>query len=397
MAISNSSLNSNPWRDDFPAVVKPSQPIFFDNAATTQKPQVVIDAMVDLWQNTGLTAIDRSNCLLAKNNSQLFDQAYHDLATFFGALPQQFLVTKSATEALNLAAWNFSQIIDPDQSIALVNNNHLSNILPWQRHHPLITFLDFNSTGTLDLNQFRATLNNEQIGAVSLSLVSNVFGVSESLAHLDQLVVTANRRRQRRLYLIVDAAAASSNQLINFERSQVDCLIVSGHKMYGPAIAGLMVKNSLLQNHQFQPWLTGGGSLAPQPERQFRTGVPDLVSLVGWATACRWLTQDRQEKNHYLAQLTAFLVDQLQTLPEIHLLGGLPKTHLVSFTHKRVPVTDLAAYLALNQICTRVGEHCAPQLYQSLGLSESLRLSLAIYNTKAEVEKVVQLLKNLPF
>lgn len=396
MVISTCSNSSNPYRADFPAVDRVGAPVFFDNAATTQKPLIVIQSMVDLWQ-TGVTAVDRSNCSLAAEQARQLETSYDEIAHFFGARGEELIITKSATEALDLVARNLLRLLGRhDNTIVLGRTNHSSNLAPWGEQ---VTWLDFDESGRSDSQQLARYLIDERVRVISLSLTSNVFGTREHLAHLGQLVATANQKRTKRLYLVVDAAASVNETKLNFDRSQVDFLIVSGHKMYGPAVAGVCVKRELITNGDFVPLLVGGGNYhTPLDDyrRRFRAGVTDLVGVVGWAAACRYLSENCEQKLSYLQLLTNYLVEKLSTIPQVELLGLGERGHLVSFTFAGYDYQDVIAYLAANNICARAGNHCAPALYQQLQLPGSIRLSLALYNTREEVDKVVALLAQLP-
>ena len=340
---------------------------------------------------------------------ELAAQSQKQIAQFFGASSEELIVVPSATLGLNVVAQNLSALVADDEKIVLATNNHHSNLAPWikQKSEAIIWTPFVPTTGKLDLKKLRLILEKEKVRVLSVTLVSNVFGVSEDLDLLEELVQRLNKNRARKIILVVDAAAAVLDTKINWRKITTDIMIVSGHKMYAPAVAGILVRRELLQSGDFSPVWVGGGMLkslnlnqeivlAEMPIQRWRPGVIDLASLAAWAESCRWLATDFEVKQKYLQNLTQKLVVGLQQIKGIQLLGGEQKTHLISFVWPPFATVDLMAYLSSQNILAREGFHCCQPLHEVLGLSGSVRLSLAHYNTAAEVEKVLQILQKVP-
>lgn len=399
----------NLWRRDFPAIINHPEMIFFDNAATTQKPIAVIKAMIDLWEN-GITAVGRSSGKLAREQWQLLERSQENIADFFGAKIDELIVTKSATEALNVVAENFCNLVSEGEKIVLGINNHHSNIAPWlTRKKEQVIWAPLTVTGLLDQEKLKKIIADEKVRVVSLTWTSNVCGGRENLAIIEKLIERANKNRQRQIFLIIDAAASVSETEINWRKIKAAAMVVSGHKMYGPAIAGILVKKELLLSGDFAPVFYGGGmlksltltkeiTLAENQLQRWRAGVTDLVSIVGWSAACTWLNQDREEKEQYLQELTTYLVIGLQKIKNVQILGSGAREHghLVSFTMTGFKTVDIMAYLASQNVLAREGFHCCQPLHESLNLSGSVRLSLAIYNSQEEVDLVLSFLEKVP-
>lgn len=392
----------SPWRNEFPAIINHPDYIFFDNAATTQKPQTVINSMTNLWES-GVMAINRSSCQLANEQAQLVEKSLQTIANFFGAKKNNLIITKSATEALNLIIYNFTHLLRPDEKVILSKSNHSSNLVGWNKFFP-VEYLNFLNTGHLDLQQLTHYTEDEKVRVISLNLVSNVFGHQENLKNIIHLVQKANKIRQKKIYLIVDAAAAVSSLKINFLNTDIDFMIVSGHKMYGPFIAGIIGKNNLL-GENFLPSNLGGGNITYQSEKgwqlfphsqKYFAGVTDLVAIIGWASACQWLEKNQAEKNHYLHHLTETLITHLKKINGINILGESKKTHLVTFTYQGYSYQDIMAYLSSKNFCVRGGQHCAQLIYQDLKLDGAIRISLGIYNQIEEIEELISQLRHLP-
>ncbi len=400
-------MTKNRWREDFPAVKGHEEIIFFDNAATTQKVASAIDCMTTLWQN-GVTAVGRSSGKLAREQSELLERAQTKVARFFGAQTEELIIAASATQALNVVVENLTKLVAEDEKIVLSVANHHSNIAPWIKwKKAAVTWLGLNEDGKIDQKALKQLLGNEKVRVVSLTLVSNVLGVKENLTQIEEMIEKANQERERKIFLVVDAAAAMIEEKINWRKIRADVMIVSGHKMYGPAIAGVLVKQDLLLSGDFAPVFYGGGMLkslnlakeivlAASQEQRWRPGVSDVVGLVGWAAACEWLETDWQEKEMYLRQLTKKLVSGLSEINGIKLLGAPNKGHLVSFVYSPFASVDVMAYLTSKNILAREGLHCCQPLHETLGYQSSIRLSLAHYNTEEEVERVLKLLRRVP-
>lgn len=399
----------NLWRRDFPAIINHPEIIFMDNAATTQKPTAAIKAMTDLWEN-GITAVGRSSGKLAREQWQLLERSQENIAAFFGAKIDELIITKSATEALNMTAENFCRLVNEDEKIVLGINNHHSNIAPWlTRKKEQVIWSPLTVTGLIDQEKLKKIIADEKVRVVSITWTSNVFGGRENLAVIEELIEQANKKRCRQIFLIIDAAASVSETKINWRKIKASVMVISGHKMYGPAIAGILVKKELLLNDDFTPVFYGGGmmksltlikeiTLAENQEQRWRAGVTDLVSVVGWSTACTWLSKDCEKKDQYLKELTTYLVTGLQKLKNVQILGSgaRERGHLVSFTMTGFKTVDIMAYLTSQNVLAREGFHCCQPLHESLNLSGSVRLSLAIYNTQEEVDKVLSFLEKIP-
>ncbi len=402
-------MTENLWRSDFPAIINHPEMIFFDNAATTQKPTAVIKAMTDLWEN-GITAVGRSSGKLAREQWQLLERSQENIARFFGAAADELIISKSATEALNIAAENFCRLVNEDEKIVLGINNHHSNIAPWlTRKKDQVIWAPLTETGLLDQEKLKKIIADEKVRVVSLTWTSNVTGQRENLAVIEEIIERANKNRSRQIFLVIDAAASVSETKINWRKIKASAMVISGHKMYGPAIAGILVKKELLLNGDFAPVFYGGGMmksltlskeviLAENQAQRWRAGVTDLVSVVGWSAACDWLSENREKKDQYLQELTTYLVTGLQKIKTVKILGETVREHghLVSFTMTGFKTTDIMAYLTSQNVLAREGFHCCQPLHESLNLSGSVRLSLAIYNTKAEVDQILSFLEKIP-
>lgn len=399
------------WRADFPAINQHLERIYFDNAATMQKSQAVIDVRVH-YESDGRSALGRTSGQLAHDNASQYQKARKSISQYFGMKPAELILTPSATIAANYLALNLNLFTrETCPQIALALANHSSVLAPFfslqANGQANITLLPPNEQGRVDQLKLSEVLANPQIRLLVLPSTSNVFGCHEDLAYLSQLIQNTNKKREKKLFFAFDAAASCSESELNFARLQLDFVILSAHKMGGPMLGALGVKKALLEQNMFMPVFIGGGNVDfdQQKERltlindkteRFNAGVFDLASLLEWEAACNYYRQDKQVKINYLRQLTQQLVKGLSSIKGIKILGSGMHGHLVSFTYEPYNYHDVIAYLAANNVCARAGTHCAQLLHHHLGIEGSIRLSLAIYNTEAEVAKVLSILENLP-
>jgi selenocysteine lyase/cysteine desulfurase len=397
------------WRCDFPAIVNFPERIYCDNAATTQKPAIVIEAMLKMWE-TGVTAVGRTGGTLGVKQIQIYERSHDEVARFFGAKGKELIVTKSATEALNLVAGNIDRLIGREKPVVVLSrSNHSSVLAPFghlaQANKIDIAWLNFEESGRVAGREYRQYLQDERVRMIVLPAVSNVLGVSENMAELARAKLRAQAKRKQPVYLVIDAAAVVTEMEINFDRLECDFLVVSAHKMFGPNLGGLLVRAEILETGKFLPKLMGGGNVNYQRDGfelmvdekwRWRAGVVDLVGMVGWAQACQWLKTQQKEKQQYLAVLTKELMVGLRAVAGIRLLGSGIKKHLVSLVIDGYASQDIMAYLGSNGVVAREGVHCSQLVYQDLALAGSVRLSLAVYNTREEIARVSELLKRLP-
>ncbi len=413
----------SPWQGEFSAIVKQAKVgvIFFDNAATTQKPNAVIRRMVELWEN-GVVALGRSGGDLVVAAETEYELAQKTVAAYFGARSEELVFCASATVALNMVAEIFTRDLATDEKILLSPINHHSNLAPWLVKAPgQILWLEADEKGEIMEKKLAAVLKREKVRVMALPLVSNVLGDKGNVEKILALINKENLRRraageQREILICLDGAAAGLDERIRWSKLAATALVISGHKMYGPAIAGVIFKKEFLQagassgGGQLAPVFYGGGmlkSLSGQSEmelagslkQKWRAGVSDSVGVVGWAQACQWLEEEGEKKREYLQDLSDYLCLQLGKIPGIELLGGekLLRGHLVSFIYRGFAGVDVMAYLQTKGIIARQGWHCAEPLHQLLQIEGgSVRISLAHYNSGEEIEQLIKLLGQIP-
>ena len=404
MAAAGDGLDAARIRADFPLLrdAPLAQGLhYLDNAATTHKPQVVIDAINDCYARA-YGPIHRGLYPLAEEATRNYEQARRRLAGFIGAASADELVfTRSATEAINLVAAGWArQRLRPGDRIWVSRMEHHANYLPWQRvcrdAGAELRVIELSDDGRLDL-QRTPELFAPPTRLIALCQVSNVLGMENPLR---DICATA---RDHGIPVLVDAAQAVSHLALDVVDLGCDFLACSAHKMYGPAGIGLLYgRAEHLQ--QMQPLLVGGGmvdqvgegtadSRWAEPPARFEAGSPDLPGALGFAAAADYLDGlDLGRVQRHVAGLTAAAAVALSGVPGLRLLSPADKSpaSLLSFTLQGVHPHDLAQVAGEQGVAIRAGHHCAQPLLRSLGLPATARASFGIYNDMGDVDALVR-------
>ncbi|MFC6295492.1 aminotransferase class V-fold PLP-dependent enzyme [Lactiplantibacillus daoliensis] len=379
--------------------------IYLDNAATTQKPQAVIEAISHYYAYDNAN-VHRGVYTLAARATNQYEAVRDQVAAFIQA-PRRDTVffTRSTTESLNWVAQTYGeQTIQAGDEIVVTALEHHSNLVPWQqlalRKRAQLKVIQLRPNGELDL-----AAAAEQITAktkiVAVAQTSNVLGVTTPIRELAQLA------HQRGAVIVVDGAQTVAHQPVNVQELDVDFYAFSGHKLYGPTGVGVLYgKLALLQ--QLTPVQFGGEMIsnvtfertefAPIPQR-FEAGTPDISGVIGLGAALKtiqqlgWPAIQRQEN-----QLTAQLLNGLLNLPGVTVYGPESVAKhgpVVAFNVNGVHPHDIATGLDLAGIEVRAGHHCAQPLMQTLGVAATVRASVAFYNTTAEIDRFLVVLREV--
>ena len=383
--------------------------VYLDNAATTQKPLCVLDAMRDEYLNVNAN-VHRGVHYLSQQATDLHEGARERVRQFINARKTEEIVfTRGTTEALNLVASSFceSQMSEGDEVIVSEMEHH-SNIVPWQlqaeKKGIVLRVIPMNDDFTLDLEAFKG-LFNERTRLVSVTHVSNVLGTVNPIREMVQMA------HEHDVPVMVDGAQSAPHQHIDVQALDCDFFALSGHKMYGPTGIGVLYgKEEWLDR---LPPYQGGGEMIDRVtwerttfERlpfKFEAGTPDYIATHGLATAIDYIESLGFEAiQEHEQQLTRYCIQQLQTIPDIHLYG--PSGNLSPLTSHHLPLTidpvvsfnvgdihhlDIGTLLDRLGIAVRTGHHCAQPLMTRLGVQGTVRASFALYNTKEEVDTLV--------
>ena len=368
--------------------------VYLDNAATTQNPRTVIDAMSQFYETSNANA-HRGMHVLAERATVALEQARATGQKFLNAAhTEEIVFTKSCTESINIIARGLSQAWTEADAVVLSILEHHSNIVPWlqmkEERGNDILWIDINDDGMLKMQEFDEALRHGNVKLVSITAQSNVLGIRPPLTEMIQKAHAAGA------LVLVDAAQAVAHESINVQELDCDFLAFSGHKLYGPMGIGVLYgKRKLLET---LPPLLGGGMMigevftdrfttADVPAK-FEGGTQPVAEAVGLDVAMDWLTQfswDDIAKHESLLMKKAY--DLLQKIPGLTILcPNSNPSPLLSFVIDNVHPHDLTEILGRKGICLRAGHHCTQPLHRRLGIPASTRLSVGIYNTMAELD-----------
>lgn len=392
-------LDTDKIRQDFPILQRRFENgkplIYFDNGASTQRPQAVLEAMRRVEENC-YSNVHRGGHALAAETTQLFEQARTSAQHLLNARTRQEIIfTSGTTAAINLVAQSFggAQLRSGDE-ILLTEMEHHSNIVPWQqiaeRTGAVIRWAPLRDDFQLDLTAF-ASLLNSRTKIVAITAISNVLGTMTPLRTIISQAHAAGAK------VLVDAAQAAPHEALDVQQLDCDFLAFSGHKLLGPTGIGVLYgKEKLLAA---MPPFLGGGSMIHRVTREgftaadlphkFEAGTPPIVQAIGLGAAIDYLRNIglTSIREHEL-QLTRRAHELLAPIPGLRILGPAPeeKGGIVTFVLAGVHPDDLSRLLDVQGIAVRAGHHCAMPLHERLGVSASCRASFYLYNTLQEVE-----------
>ena len=393
----------------FPIFHNQPQLVYLDNAATTQKPDTVIQALTDFYSKFNAN-VGRSSCHLGDHATELYEKAREKVKNFLNAqFSEEIIFTRSTTEGLNLLAQILTQNLEPEDEVILTEVEHHSNLIPWQlvaKNKKLkLKFVPIKPDGELDLEVYKQ-LFTKKTKIVSISHLSNVLG---NLMNVKEMIQIA---KQNTCFTIVDGAQAVSKIKVDVQELDVDFYVFSGHKIYGPTGIGVLYgKKELLK--ELPAYQVGGKTinevytndftLANLPNK-YEAGTPNIAGAIALDEAINFIQEHFDanplflEKDRILfkheKELTDWLIFALQEIDLVQIFGD-PKNKLglVSFSVKGIHPLDIATILSKYQICVRVGHHCAMPLVKKLDPRGVIRVSLGVYNTLEDCQTFITTLK----
>ncbi|MFS1862184.1 cysteine desulfurase CsdA [Vibrio lentus] len=392
-------LDINHIREQFPALSQTinQQPlIYLDSAATTQKPQVVIDAISQYYSKQNANVHRGSHSLTANATSQ-FEAARDKVAQFIGATSSKEIIwTRGATEALNLIAQTYARsTLQPGDEILVSEMEHHANIVPWQivaeQTGAKVVKVPMTSDCDFDVVAFDALLN-ERTKIVALAQITNVTG---SRQPIEQVIEKAHKMNA---IVVVDGAQGIVHEPVDVAALEADFYVFSGHKLYAPAGIGVLYgKLELLE--AMPPWHGGGkmvervsfsGTTFSELPGKFEAGTPNVAGAIALSTAIEWLSGFAQKdvENH-IHQLQHETYLALSKLDDIQVLGYQPNASVITFVMDGVHHQDIATLLDQQGIAVRAGHHCAHPLMDALNVKGTVRISFGIYNNLDDVEKLI--------
>ncbi|HXV77224.1 MAG TPA: cysteine desulfurase [Candidatus Polarisedimenticolaceae bacterium] len=391
----------NPFRRDFPILEREvdGRPlVYLDNAATTQKPGVVIQA-VERFYGEICANVHRGLHRLSTEATEAFEGARAKVARFVGAArTEEVVFTSGTTAAVNLVAHSFgSRFVRSGDEVLITEMEHHSNIIPWQllceRSGARLRVVPIDDDGALRLDEFERLLG-PRTRIVSVAHTSNSLGTRNPIERIVAMAHAAGA------VVLVDAAQAMVHQRVDVGRLGCDLLALSGHKMFGPTgIGALYGRYDLLE--RLPPFLGGGEmievvrferSTYKAPPHRFEAGTPNIAGAIGLGAAVDYLERAGLARiAHHDARLLAYATERLLEIPGLRLIGtAADKTSILSFNLPRIHSHDVGQWLDGDGIAVRAGHHCAQPVMRHFGVPSTVRASLVCYNTRDEVDALVR-------
>jgi len=402
------SFNASVIAQDFPILSRKIRDgkrlVYLDSGATSQKPNVVIEAQSDFYRLHNAAA-HRGAHQLAEEATDALEGARQIVANFINAHVDEVVFTKSATESLNLVAYAMGNAekgnrfqLSAGDGIVVTEMEHHANLIPWQqlaaRTGASLSWFEVTPDGRLDLSKIESVIT-EKTKVVALTQQSNVLG---TIIPLDEIV---KRAHAVGAVVVLDACQSVPHMAVDVKALDIDFLAFSGHKTVGPTGIGIFWgRRELLA--ELPPFLTGGSMIenvtmtsatwAPAP-RKFEAGVPNMAQAVGLGAALTYLSKIgmNQIHEHELA-LTEYLLNEFSTIDDLKVIGPQDlhmRGGIVSFSVGEIHPHDLGQYLDSQGIAVRTGHHCAWPLTRKLGVPATTRASFYLYNTKDDLDALV--------
>lgn len=387
-------------REQFPILkrqVKGKPLVYFDNAATTQKPQAVIDALVHYYTDHNAN-IHRGIHSLAEEATAAFEATRDAVQQFINAAGrEQIIFTKGTTEGINLVAQTWGrQNIQAGDEIIISTMEHHSNIVPWyilcQEKGAKLKVIPINEEGELLVDEFEKLLS-EKTKLVSIVHVSNALGT------INPVKTIINKAHQAGAVVLVDGAQSSVHLDIDVRDMDCDFFAFSSHKLYGPTGVGVLYgRRDLLEA---MPVYQGGGEMIKEVNFEkiiyndlpykFEAGTPNIADTIAFNAALHFITKTGKEKiRKHENELLAYATAQLEQIPGLRIIGrARQKISVISFVIDKIHPQDLGILLDNQGVAVRTGHHCAQPLMDCYNIPGTTRVSLAMYNTKEEIDSLI--------
>lgn len=377
--------------------------VYFDNGATAQKPQRVIDSITDFYKHTN-SNIHRGVHTLSRLATEKFEEARKTIATHFNvADPQQIIFTAGTTDSINIVAQGLAKkYLKKGDEILLTSYEHHSNILPWQlwaqENDGKLKIVPLLANNSLDYDEFERLIT-PKTKLIAVAHVSNTLGLISDLEKIKQIA------SKHKIPIVVDGAQSAPHMPVDLHSLDVDFYTCSAHKMYGPTGIGILYVSARWLKELAQS-RTGGGTIKTvtfkkteyvEGALRFEPGTPNIEGAIAFAEAIRFADEIGMkaiyDHEHELVQYAQGL---LQQIPEVYIYGvSKTKAGVISFNVEGVHPFDAGTLLDKYGIAVRTGHHCTQPLMQCLNIPGTIRISFAVYNTKEEIDYFIEKLKKV--
>lgn len=386
-------------KQDFPVFKTYPDLVYLDSGASAQKPQIVLETMMEFAQKK-YANVHRGSYYLSEMATMAYEKARRTVAEFLGARYEDIIFVRGATEAINLVAQTYGHTLKAGDEVLISEAEHHSNIVPWQllaaERNINLKYVNVLPSGELDLNDFENKLT-DKTKLVAITQMSNVLGL---LNPIDEIVKKSHKAGAK---VLIDGCQAIVHTPIDLRKSDIDFYAFSGHKLYGPTGIGVLYGKSEIMN-TLPPWQGGGdmikqvkltGSTFADAPARFEAGTPAIIESVGLMSAINYVKSigyDKMIDNEN--QVMHLLKEALNSMERVQVLGDLaPKKSLVCFNLKGIHPQDVAMVLSEQNVAVRVGHHCAQPITEKYGVTASIRVSLGLYNDGDDISKFLNALK----
>jgi cysteine desulfurase/selenocysteine lyase len=393
-------------RADFPIFARTfggRRLIYLDSGATSQKPQVVIDAQAEHLRSHNAN-VHRGVYALAQEADAAYDDARRKVAAFVGAQPQTTIFCKNVTEAINLVAYSWGRAnIGAGDAVLITQMEHHANLVPWQvlcrERSAELRYLEVDERGELSLQALDRELARGDVKLVAFAHVSNVLGTINPVAEMTARIRAAGA------VSLVDGAQAVPQMPVDVQALGADFYGWTGHKALGPTGVGVLHgREQLLE--RMEPFLTGGDMIASvdfqsvswnELPYKFEAGTPPIAEAVGLGAAVDYLSALGMERvREHECSLTAYMLRRLAEVPGLRVVGPPEPERrggLASFTIEGIHPHDIAELADRGGVCIRAGHHCAQPLMRCLGVGATARASVGVYNEASDIDALVDALQ----
>ena len=387
-------------REDFPLLEQDI--IYFDNGATSLKPRILSETISDYYNNYSANA-HRGDYDLSLKVDTLYEDTRKKVKEFVNARSiKEIVFTSGTTDSINKIVFGyFKYNLNEKDEIILTKSEHASNILPWMELSDelnlKIKYIDLDENNSVTLDNLKKIINSNT-KVISLALITNVIG---DIRPIKEIVEYAHKNN---ILVVGDAAQSIAHMKTDVIDLDIDFLAFSAHKMYGPTGVGILyAKEELLNN--MKPTSFGGGMnamfssdgirLYSDIPALFEAGTQNIAGIIGFGKIIDYLNNIGMSNiSKYENELTIYAINELNKLDGINIINKNIKGSIITFNYKDIFAQDLAIYLNKYNICLRAGNHCTKMLKEVIGIKNTCRISLSFYNTKEEIDRLIEILKN---
>ena len=374
--------------------------VYFDNGATTLKPKCVVESMVNYYSNH-TSNIHRGDYDAAIKTNKLYDDTRNVVSKFINSDSDEVIFTSGTTMSINMVVFGYmKKFLNKGDEVLLTKSEHASNVLPWIRLSEeigiVIKYMELDNNYALTVESVRKSIT-DKAKVISIAHVTNVIGDVRDIESIGKIC------KEKDIYFCVDGAQSVPHMKVDFKNSNIDFLSFSGHKMCGPTGVGcLIVKKKYLNS--MEPLCYGGGMNnffegdnsyeLKKGVTKFEAGTPPIAEVIGLREAILYLDKIGIENIHkHEVELKKYLVSKLKNISNIKLYNETSNSGILAFNIDGVFAQDSSIYLNNYNIYVRAGNHCTKMLKDEIGIKNTVRVSMYLYNDKSDIDRLVEVLE----